>query len=116
MKPTSQPMLLEIERDLSRARNVVVKAFKKKIGIWTHCSAGESTREFPKWMALLLPVDGDGVERYNDHRTHCKSDEPYELIAGYCRILEETQRSTFGHTEREAIRNLCADNQIPCIL
>ncbi len=77
MKPTSQPMLLEVERDLSRARNVAVKAFK---------------------------------------RTYCKSDEPYELIAGYCRILEETQRSTFGHTEREAIKNLCADNQIPCNL
>lgn len=109
-----QPMPLDVERDEKRARKADVKAFKSKIGIWTHSGPGESTREFPKRMALLMPTDGDGVERYSDHRAYCKSDDPFEMIAGYCRILEETERATFGHTEREAIRNLCEASKIPC--
>jgi hypothetical protein len=111
-----QPLLLDVERDKTRTRKADITQFKNMVGIWTNSSGGESTRDFPKWMALLLPKDGSGQERYSDHRPYCKSDDPYELIAGYCRILEETERATFGHTEREAIQNLCKDNQIRCDL
>lgn len=94
----------------TKARLAVLK---KRFGIWTHNAGGESTVEFPKWMAMLLPKDGRGNERYSDHRVYCKgSDEPMDIIAGYCRIMDETGRTNYGHTEEDAVRNLCEENKI----
>lgn len=107
-----QMTLLDVPKD-SPSHEERLEAFKKRIGIWTHSGPGESSREFPKWTALLLPTDGEGKERYSDHRPYCKSDDPFELIAGYCRILQESERMEYGHTEREAIQNLCQANKIP---
>lgn len=110
-----QLSLLEVPKD-SPGRNDNIRAFKKKVGIWTHSSGEESTTEYPKWMAMLMPVDGDGMKRYDDHRAYCKSDEPNEIIAGYCRILQDSGRIDYGHTERDAIKNLCSENRITCDL
>lgn len=62
---------------------------------------------------MLMPKDGDGKERYHDHRVYCNgSDDPLEMIAGYCRILQESGRVEYGHTEMDAIKNLCSENKI----
>jgi len=112
---SNQPLLLEVPRDHPPrpSDKSQLKVFKQKHGIWTHNCPGESTRAFPKWMAMLLPFDGDGKERYSDHRSYCKSDDPFEIIAGYCRIMEESERCMWGHTEKDAVKNLCEANSIP---
>lgn len=105
--------LMDVPKATVQSRKARLVALKKRFGIWTHNSGGESTREFPKWMAMLLPKDGRGNERYSDHRVYCKgSDDPYEIIAGYCRIMDETGRVQYGHTELEAVQNLCSENKI----
>ncbi len=111
----NQPNLFDVPKD-SPSHQERLDALKTKIGIWTHETPGETSREFPKWMAMLMPVDGDGVERYSDHRSYCDSDEPMEIIAGYCRIMDETGRCQYGHTELEAVRTLCDRFKLPCPL
>jgi hypothetical protein len=109
----SQLPLLEVPKD-APSHKALIAAFKQRVGIWTHSAHGESSPGWPKWMAMLMPTDGAGKERYSDHRHYCKSDEPLEIIAGYCRIMDESGRTGYGHTEKESIRELCSKNEIPC--
>lgn len=108
------PTLFEVPKD-SPSHKERIEAFKKRVGIWTHnagVKANANDPEFSPWMAMLLPKDGEGVERYSDHRCYTKgSDDPFEIIAGYCRIID-AGRVAYGKTEREAIEILCKENQI----
>lgn len=110
------PVLFDVPPDPSRSRTRHLKEFKRKIGIWTHCTPF-STKDYPdyeRWMAMLLPKNGKGEENYSDHRAYTKgSDEPMEIIAGYCRVIDDTGRCEYGKTEREAIKNLCDGLKIP---
>jgi hypothetical protein len=105
--------VLDVPKSTVQSRKARLAKLKKRFGIWTHNVGGESTVEFPKWMAMLLPKDGRGNERYSDHRVYCNgSDEPMDIMMGYCRIMEEAGRIQYGHTEEEAVRNLCEENKI----
>lgn len=105
--------VLDVPKATVQSRKARLAKLKKRFGIWTHSVGGESTREFPKWMAMLLPKDESGHERYSDHRVYCDgSDEPWDIFCGYCRIMNETGRLDYGHTEEEAVRNLCESNKI----
>lgn len=105
---TDQLLLLDVPKD-SPSHKERIDAFKAKIGIWTAAMKGESTREFPKWCAMLLPSNSVGIKYHH----YGKTEEPWELISSSCRILEEGGYMTFGHTERDALETLCDENKIP---
>lgn len=106
-----QPALFNVPKD-APSHKERLDAFKVKIGIWTHNL--EDDHSDSKWMAMLLPKSGNGAENYSDHRCYCDgSDDPFEIIAGYCRIMDETGRTANGETEREAVERLCDGLKIP---
>jgi hypothetical protein len=116
-----QLTLVDVPKDASvKSHKAKLAEFKARAGIWTNNSGvkrNASCPDYAPWMAMLMPKDGAGVERYSDHRGYTKgSDEPFEIIWNYCRIMDETGRTGYGHTEAESIRNLCKDNDIPCEL
>lgn len=116
---SDQLNLLEVPKDrpsYEETARAKINEFKLRVGIWTHNAPGKSTREYPKWMAMLLPANGAGTENYSDHKPYCKSDDPLDIMAGYCRIMDDTGRIEYGHTEKEAIQNLCSELKIECDL
>ena len=92
------PLLIEVPKD-SPSRKQLLEAWKKANGIWTHYC--RNIAEAP-WAALKLQR---GELRH-----------PWIVIAEECRLLEECGRLVGGMTEREAIRKLCQNLDIPCIL
>lgn len=102
------PNLLDVPKD-SPTRKERIEDFKKRHGIWTyHCY---TPPEAP-WDAMLVPKAAESLKGYGVKPT----DEPMEMIAGYCRLLDEWNLLVSGKTEREAIRTLCEHNGIPCEL
>lgn len=86
-----------------------IEQFKKQHGIWTHKSG--VPRKNDPWCALLSPKTIEVLFRYGDVT---KDTHPVEIIAGYCRLLDESGLLVCGMTEVEAIRTLCTINKIDC--
>lgn len=100
------PTLFEVPTD-KPSRRQQITAFKREHGIWTH-NAGLS-REEHTWSAMLLEKSREaaGLHKFAD---------AVEVIATYCGRLDEMRLLVTGTSEVEAIRNLCAYNDIPCDL
>lgn len=102
------PFLFEVPKT-HPGRADKLKAFKLRQGIWTwHCK--DFRREDHPWEALLVPRARRRLAGYDGI---AESDEPEALIMNYCRLLEEWGLLVSGETELQAVRNLCAANEIP---
>jgi len=78
-----------------------IDAAKVIHGIWTN-KCEFIRREDEPWTALLLPTGPCGADiPYGEFMREMES--PEEMIAGYCRILEECGCLRNGKTEREAM-------------
>jgi hypothetical protein len=65
-----------------------------------------------QWDALLMAHARERLKGYGVKR----SADAIDLIAGYCRLLEESDLLVTGSSEIGAIRELCHRNNIPCPL
>lgn len=97
------PNLIDVSKD-SPSKADKLEAFKKEHGIWTH-RATIAKQDYP-WSALLLPTNPHYELPYQEF---VKDLEPVEIIAGYCRILDEAGFLVTGKTESEAIDRLCVN-------
>lgn len=79
-----------------------LKAFKEQHGIWTHRAPMQ--REDHPWSAMLFTAAKE--------RMGVQIKDPYEMIAGYCQLLDDIGLLVTGTSERDAIRRLCAVNDI----
>lgn len=107
----AERMLIDVPRT-PRNRKADIAEFKRANHIWTY-SSGPAFEHCGKWTALLLPGNPHSELPYGEDMD---PKEPMEIIAGYCRVLEEAGFLVDGPTEREAIRALCGNLQIPCTL
>lgn len=100
-----QPLLLEVPKD-APSRKDRLKSFCAENGIWTY-SCGPEFEDWNKWNAMLMPGNKSDIRvPYQD----CfKSNDPMEIIAGYCRVLEETGFLVEGKTEWQTVQLLCAN-------
>lgn len=99
------PTLFDVPKD-SPSRKKKLQAFKDTHGIWTHHASG---LEEP-WTAVWVTGARDAL---SDYGPEVATMLPIELIAGYCRLLEECSLLTDGQTERAAIEVLCIANDLP---
>lgn len=99
------PTLIDVPKD-SPSKRERLEAFKKLHGIWTH-NAGYEPKDEP-WSALALNQSAVALNGYGVK----PADSPLDIIAGYCRLLDEWNLLVTGETEREAIRTLCEKNGI----
>jgi hypothetical protein len=83
-----------------------IDAFKREHSIWTYGS-----NKF-QWDAILV---GKSRELLKEYGVTDQTD-PFELIASYCRLIEEADLMATGASEIGAIRELCYRNNIPCPL
>lgn len=104
-----QEQLFDIPKDRASQKELLHR-FCKANGIWTHTiTRAKASKDFPAWTALLLPSNPHGIELpYVQDET-----EPMEIIAGYCRVLDESGMLVEGETEREAVEILCRNLNIP---
>lgn len=97
-----QAALLDVPRDRpTRSRRL--KILKREHCIETHHSS--ACPEQP-WLACHMPSARQIAEGYEDNFQHAQQMGLYNLVAGYCRLLEESSVMVEGRTEREAIDNL----------
>jgi hypothetical protein len=89
-----------------------VNAFKKKHDIFTHYAGRSFGKENEPWDALWVT----GARKLLKGYTGSGVVIPEELIANWCRLLDEASLLLTGKTERDAIRELCQCNNIPCDL
>jgi hypothetical protein len=87
-------------------RREKLDAFKKE-----HDIAVVGSNKY-QWSALLMTHARKRLKGYGVK----KSADAWDLIAGYCRLLEETNLIITGPSEIGAIRELCHRNNIPCPL
>lgn len=83
-----------------------IDAFKKEHAIWTY-----GTNKY-QWDAILVSHSRKKLKGYGV----TQNTEPFELVASYCRLLEEADLLVTGPSEIGAIRELCHLNDIPCQL
>jgi hypothetical protein len=101
------PFLLEVPQTHPTNRDKL-QAFKSVNEIWTHSDKFDHSEG--KWIALLLPGNPHGNLPYEDCM---ESEDPWDIVAGYCRVLEESGYLTNGKTERDAVEALCRKRGIP---
>jgi hypothetical protein len=102
------PLLFEVDqRHASRAVKLI--SFKKEHGIWTYRTSGMARADEP-WSALLVPSARAMFSPESDKL------EPFDLIANYCRVLDEAHLLVTGEGELTTIRELCKQNNIRCDL
>lgn len=104
------PVLLDVLKD-SPTRKEKLDAFKAKHDIWTHCASHMNE----KWCAMAVTLSIQRLFGYSDLKPD-ESVKPIDLIARYCRLLDEANLLVNGNTEAEAVRSLCEFNNIPCDL
>lgn len=85
-------------------------AFKKLHKIQTH-RASQMRREEHPWSALLM---SPALQLASDYGSDAATMP--ELVAEFCRLLDEQRLLVNGPTEREAVRELCRLNGIVCEL
>jgi len=90
----------------SRAKRIA--AFKKQAGIWTYLS--DLPKEEQPWNAMLIDVARGKLAGYSDDRRDVATCSPFDLIAGFCRLLDESNLLVTGETERKAIETLLRKN------
>jgi hypothetical protein len=105
----NHPVLFDVPKD-APSHEQRLKAFCEREKIYTHHTP-RMTREEHPWQAMLLPGNYRGIKI--PYQESFKSDEPVEIIAGYCRILEESGFLATGATKREAVERLCLNLRIP---
>lgn len=88
-----------------------IKAFKERHGIWTH-NASHLPVEDERWSAMLIATARKRMAGYGATPTTPGE----EMIASYCRLLDEMNLLVTGKGEISAIRTLCERNDIPCPL
>ncbi len=99
------PNLLEVPKT-HPSRKEKLEAFKVKHGIFTH-DAGPSSEDC-RWLAMLVPKSREYLKDYD-----LKPDaHPIELIASYCRLLEEAGLLVTGPSEGETVRYIRKINNI----
>lgn len=100
------PVLFDVKPD-SPTKHKKLEAFKTEHHIWTYGSGKHG------WDAMLIEksracLDGYGVT---------KDTSAFEMVAGYCRILEEADFLVGGlPSEIAVVRELCKLNGIHCSL
>ena len=87
-----------------------LQAFKERQGIWTHRASFRDRKDHP-WSALLVPRSRLRLAGYLGEGD---PDDPMSLIAGYCRLLDESCLLVTGETELDAVQTLCSENNIIC--
>lgn len=108
---TKQRPLLNVPK-MGPTRKETLRSFTSRVGIWTHSIGRMATPDFPKWTAMLLPKNEWGIQLGHEH--YCKSDDPWHIIAGYCRIMQESGYMDYGQTERDAVQRLCHNLNVAC--
>lgn len=101
------PNLIDVPKS-APSRRAKLKAFKAQHGIETH-NAGSSWGN-GRWIACHMP----SARKFNYGVTD-KSDF-FDCQMKVCRLLDESGVNEYGNTEREAIRGLCDNLEIPCSL
>lgn len=105
----NQLALLEVQKT-HPSRREQLNAFKERQGVYTHHAKHRPRAEHP-WSALLVPRARKRLAGYLEAGDQ---NDPFSLIAGYCRLLEEWDLLVTGETERDAIERLClANNMTP---
>lgn len=100
------PNLIDVPKD-SPTRKERLQAFKAKHGIQTHCAGPNCERDI-RWLAVLFD------ESWKRWSVYCKGDKTlFGLMAGACRLVDESEYSGYGPSELSAIRQLCTLNNIP---
>lgn len=103
MKLLDVPKMAPSREELSQREIEYVKA---QHGIWTHKSGAFKRGEHP-WTALLLATGPCGADI--PYSAQMQRMTPMEMIAGYCRVLDEHGLLTTGETEREAMEELMSN-------
>jgi len=104
------PNLLNVPKD-SPTRKERIESFKKQYDIETHyCEALDD--EHRPWMACKMDV----AKRIRKPYRNSESNSLGAIMADVCRLLEESGTIAEGKTEREAIRQLCANLDMICTL
>jgi hypothetical protein len=104
---SNQELLFDVPPD-TKSLKWKLNEFKAKNGVWTHCAPPEIEG---RWTALLMP--GNPHINPIPYQDAFKTFEPMDIIAGYCRVLDDAGFLVTGETEREAIENLCRNLNIP---
>lgn len=94
------PNLIDVPKD-SKSRHERLREFKVEHWIWTHKGNSE---DYP-WSALayadaLKALSGYGLPE-------SVRNDPMQVIAGYCRLLDDCGLLVIGETERDAVWKLC---------
>lgn len=99
-----EPTLFDVPKD-SPSRRDRLSAFKAKHGIWTHRSSSVPAPWTAVWVIGARKALGD-------YGPEVATMTGMELIASYCRLLEEGDLMTDGRTEFEAIELLAIKNEL----
>lgn len=103
------PTLFDVPKD-SPSRRDRLQAFKVKHGIWTHSASRSSGVGIAaQWIAVWVIGARKFLEGYGPEVATMTG---MELIASYCRLLEEGDLMTEGRTEFEAIELLAIKNEL----
>ena len=100
-------LLLDVPKD-SPTRKERLKAWKDRNKVWTH-SAGNNW-DSGKWVAIAMKQSCDALKGYGV----APDIHPMDLVAGYCRLLDEAGLMMEGDTELGAIEKLCRNVGLPC--
>lgn len=104
-------MLLDVPKT-HPSRADKLRAFKTRQGIWTWHTPDMSIKDHP-WAALLVPR---ARRRLAGEPKLALCDDPDELVWHFSYLLDANGLLTTGETELDAIRTLCAENNILCPL
>lgn len=102
------PTLFDVPKDnpsRKENRKALLQAFKDKHGIWTHHASG---LEEP-WTAVWVNGARDAL---SDYGPEVATMTGMELIASYCRLLEEAELMAGGRTEHAAVELLSIWNEL----
>lgn len=105
-----QPRLIEVPVT-APTKAAKIKAFKELHGIWTHC-ARHLAVEDERWTAMLLTEARERMAGYGA----TANTPPEDMVASFCRLLDEADLMVTGTGEITAIRRLCERNDILCVL
>lgn len=104
------PFLFDMAPDGPTRRQQLLLC-KRQHGIATHYAKHLDRHEHP-WMACLLVVAWEKYEGYGVTPESSLTD----CVAKVGRLLDEAGLMTTGETERDAVRELCRINKLPCKL
>lgn len=102
-------MLLEVPKD-SPTHKERLNALKLALMIETNDAGPQEDKDYPRWLAVHMPSArsmGYGVT---------STSTMFDCFCKVGRLMDDAGIAAYGTTEREAIRKVCENLDLPCDL